>query len=270
MDFLREFSGNMDEDFFAEVQRISPWFNGELLLKDIPELNYEELKNIKDLEDILDKGLDFFEAKRIVFAKIFGTSGFPINLLDAEKICLELLDCFEQLRPKKIDIENGFDLNWLLEFASTNILLGTVYAYKKDYIKASYHFLVGMKEQVVNLNMPYCDFINYVILKLKNIKKSKSTYDGVGFSSENFMGFPIRKEDPKFLLADTGKSFIPMMRGKNGEEIVAYNGRAKFYGFLDRVGSIHNNDIDVNIDIYNTLVIDKNYNLKEVVLYFNN
>lgn len=270
MNFFRDFEEQMNEEFFAETQKLCPWFNGELLLNEVPDLEYKDLKDIKTLEDIFDKDIDFFDAKRIVFAKIFGTSGFPINLSEAEQISLDLIYCFEKLRPKKIDLEKEDDLECVYEYAAAHILLGTVYAYKKEYVKASYHFIVGLKEKVVNLSMPYCDFINYIILKLKDLKKENANYKGTGFSSEDFMGFPIQKNDNKFLMGEAGKTFIPTMRGKNGEEIIAHSGRAKFYGFLDRRGSARNNDVGANIDIYHTLVIDKNYNLKEVVFYFNN
>ena len=39
----------------------------------------------------------------------------------------------------------------------------------KEYIKAAYYFMLGLKTNAVNLNMPYCDFINYILGKLKGL-----------------------------------------------------------------------------------------------------
>ncbi|MDR2202229.1 MAG: hypothetical protein LBP26_05655 [Clostridiales bacterium] len=62
---------------------------------------------------------------------------------------------------------------------------------------------------------------------------------------------------------------IPEFEGKNDEVLFAHNSFAgDMYGYLRRLGSTKG-ATDEMIDIYETLLIDKNYNLKKIEFYWN-
>ena len=157
-----------------------------------------------------------------------------------------------------------------MDYAAYNVLLATAFSYKKEYIKAAYHFFVGLKTEAIGLNMPYTDFIKYIISKIdiNNVEEQKCS--GIGFSSGNYMGNNIQNNKNSYLNSQLASKIIPQMTGKNGEVILAKQGRIVFYGFLKRIGSKRNTKKDLAIDLYETFIIDKNYNLKRIVFYFNN
>lgn len=75
------------------------------------------------------------------------------------------------------------------------------------------------------------------------------------------------------LISQYANEIISEMEGDNGEVNIAKSGRAGFYGHLVRLGScgsiITENGKDNIIDLYETYLIDSDYNLKKIKLYFN-
>ena len=94
-------------------------------------------------------------------------------------------------------------------------------------------------------------------------------YKGCGFSKDNPMG----SCGGTILISQYANEIISNMEGDNGEIIVAKVGRFGLYGHLVRLvscGSVKmENGNDNIIDLYETYVIDSDYNLKKVKIYFN-
>lgn len=276
MDFSGIIEEKMNEEFFAEFQKINPWFNAQFIINNIEPLKYKNIKDIHSLEDAISKEITLLDVKRIIFAKIFGSFGLKVNLDEAEKMTKEVLTYLDNMH-KYLDIdinninrENEFDVGALYEYATTQVILGTVYAYKKEYVKASYHFLLGLRADIIDFNILYSQFINYVFLKLKDLPKKKANYKGVGFSKEEYMGYKVIKGENKIFIPFSAEKYIPRLKSKKGELVVAKQTTKRVLGFLNRLGSTRNEKDDCYIDIYETLLIDKDYNLKEIQFYFNN
>lgn len=275
------FNFKMDEEFFADMQKSLPGFGDEnylmlpqeefeCILKNVLP-NYESKKN--NIEDFSDTSLiacfenndiTLKDIKFVILSFIFGAYGCTVNLDFAERMSTALLNITNSYKPEKYSIIDKEYTCWLSEISVPYILLGTVYAYKKEYIKAAYYFMLGLKTNAVNLNMPYCDFIYYILRKLNEIQKKEATYFGCGFDAENSMGSVAGN----ILIANKSLEIISEMEGLKGEVIVAQPGRAHMYGHLQRLGSIRNQRHQM-IDIYETYVIDRDFNLYKVKLFFN-
>lgn len=172
--------------------------------------------------------------------------------------------CISYMPNGEHNLLNNSYLNWLVEMAIPYILLGTIYAYKKQFVKASYYFILGLKTDAVKLNMPYCDFISYILGKLDSIDSNESKYLGCGFNNEDPMGSAFGNR----LNARNSEVIISEMEGINGEVVVAKFGNSNFYGHLVRKGSISNSKSQM-LDMYETYIIDKEFNLYKVILYVN-
>ena len=245
----------MDEKVFADMQKNNPWFQAGGFFNSLKPLDLSKKRDGEKLTDL--------EMAQFIFAKIFGSFGFEQSLDEAESICKIMIKELEKVKPianQKRDNEEW--MLWQNQYGEIQIQLGTVYAYKQEFIKAAYHFMLGLKSDMVNLNMPYCDFIRFIVAKLVDLPKSKVEYQGRGFTPTNPMGCVSRE---KIVLdAQIAMSVIPEMEGDKGEVIVARKGNMVFYGHLERRGSVAG-----KIDIYETWLIDNEYNLKIINFYFN-
>lgn len=250
----------MNEEIFANMQKENPWFQVDdgmfgAMFGGVSPL---DLSNKKDGEELTPT-----EMSQLVFAKIFGSFGFDKDLDEAEDICINRLSELDKVKPiKDRRRDNEQWMMWQNQFGQYQIQLGTVYAYMQEPIKAAYHFMLGLKSEMVRLNMPYCDFIRYTIAKLTDLPKTEATYGGQGFIADKPIGYKMGEKIA--LDVELAKAVIPEMEGNNGEVIVARQGNTVFYGHLTRLGSVAG-----GIDIYETWLIDKNYNLKTIKFYFN-
>lgn len=265
--FFGDFEKKMDEEFFATLQRIYPWFNGELLLSGIKPLDDDIVNSVKTFEDIKKQNINSFDAKRIIFAKIFKEDRDIESLDMAEKICWEMLDNLPPYEKIKECIKSKKNIEQIVEYASLQILLGTVYAYKKDYVKSVYHFFAGIKEEAVNLNDPYCHFIKYVVSKIEDMPKEKEENE---FSAEKIIGFKIDKSDRKIFAPGLAEDLVSKLKGKKGEVVVAYRAVRSMFGLFERQGSVYDKESETHIDRYKTFLIDRKYNIKEVIFYISN
>ena len=124
----------------------------------------------------------------------------------------------------------------------------------------------GLKTRAVNLFMPYCDFIKYVLAKVAEMPAEIAHYDGCGFSEDEPMG--STELNGGMLNARAAEMIISALEGNNGEIILSYYGRQK-YGNLKRLGSTNSNKFRNCIDVYEALAIDRKFNLKKIRFYFN-
>jgi hypothetical protein len=242
------------------MQKMFPGFSREMF-----GFNKEEYEKLKYRGDVLREPMNSDEVVKLTFPLIFGNFGCEIDLDKAEREVLEWLNGVSEYVKNDPKYDILAELNLKKYLARANILLGTIYAYKDEYVKSAYHFMVGIKANSVNLNMPYCDFIQYVLDQLNNLQIEDANFSGCGFELDNPMG----SIGGEFLDARSALEVISEMEGENSEVIVAYQGRTKTFGHLVRRGSTKSNKIPEILDMYQTYVIDKDYNIKRVTIYYN-
>lgn len=275
------FNFKMDHEFFADMQKNFPGFGNEnffmlsqeeydnIFRKVLPYFNKTKNNAEAFTDEVLVKRFEnnditLDDIKLVIISFIFGAYGCSVDLDFAEKMIRALFKVTQTNKPEKSNILDKEYTYWLSEMGVSYILLGTVYSYKKEYIKAAYFFMLGLKTDAINLNMPYCDFINYILGKLKGLSIENDIYFGCGFDAENPMG----SVSGKVLIADKSVAVITEMEGLKGEVVVAYAGRTRTYGYLQRIGSTRNQNGQM-IDIYETYVIDSDYKLYKVKFFFN-
>ena len=250
----------MDEQFFAQMQKDCCWFTLPM---------FEKLPNVDPNVDVVQNGAlwqDDACVQRHIFAMIFGAFGYSVNLTRARSIALIKLGQIENRKPKDKSPDNPEFIRWLGLFAQYNILLGTVYAYRHEYHIATSLLMNGLKTRAINLFMPYCDFIKYVLSKVAEMPAEIAHYDGCGFSADEPMG--STELNGGTLHASAAEMIISSLEGDNGEIILSYYGGQK-YGNLKRLGSTNSNKFRNCIDVYEVLVIDRRFNLKKIRFYFN-
>ena len=90
---------------------------------------YAELKNSKN-------ALSVYEKSRLILPMIFGNYNCEINLDKALEETNSLLNSVVNKKPKEILVRaNKVHTDWLQDFAIPQILLGTIFAYKGEYVK---------------------------------------------------------------------------------------------------------------------------------------
>jgi hypothetical protein len=252
----------VNEKTFAESQKIMGGFFPDWSSPDERVSKYQELKNKEARYGTLPPD----DESKLIFPLIFGNYDCRIDLDKALAVTNNLLTCVLNKKPTVNCVrENKVYMNWLHEYAIPQILLGTIYAYQNEYVKAAYHFMLGLKTEQIAINMPYCDFIKYILGKLPKYVSGEAKYDGCGFSADNVMG----SCGGTMLIAENALKIIPEMEGKNGEVIVARMGNTGMFGHLKRKGSTYSETASTMVDIYETFIIDRDYNVKKVLFYFN-
>ena len=172
----------MDEKFFAELQKECCWFALPI---------FEQLPEVDPSKDVINDPIwrnDIY-VQRHIFAMIFGGFGYSIDLSKAKVIATIKLGQLEKREPKDKSPNNPEFIEWLVLFAQYNILLGTVFTYLHNYPLAASLLMNGLKTRAVNLFMPYCDFIKYVLEKVAEMPAELAEYAGCGFSVDEPMPF---------------------------------------------------------------------------------
>lgn len=243
----------MDEEIFAIMMERNPWFTLTAESLPIPCKDEEEMS--------------YLEYKRAIFAYIFGSFGFEKDLAKAELYCCHGISELNKKKPAYPFAANEEWVGWLHNYGELNILLGTVYAYMRKTTRSVYYFMKALNTEALNLNMPYCDFIRYMISKLDDEPCSSADYTGRGFCAEEPMGFLPSKD--AFLYAGAALEIIPGLAGLDGEVIVARKCNTSIpYGSMRRY-SVADPHQPHMIDVYEVYVIDKQFNLKKASFHFN-
>lgn len=261
----------MTQENFFKVQQKFPYF--WFLTESEKSSLVEDFKNIKNKEKN-NKKLSVYERSKLIFANIFGNFNQKIDLDKAEADSILL--CFEidKNKPEQFEDKDMYN-SWVSDWQMANVLLATVYAYKNEYLKSAYHFLVcGIFDRYLGdltLKRPYYEFICYILNKVNDLKPQKAKYCGCGFNPDNPIGAYDQKKNINLISYDALCS-IPRMIGKNGEVIVATDDESKansVAGCLTYINSVCSNKTNTGkIKKYKTLIIDKEYNLLEVELYY--
>lgn len=243
----------MDEEIFAIMMERNPWFTLTAERLPIPCKDEEEMS--------------YLEYKRAIFAYIFGSFGFEKDLAKAELYCCHGISELNKKKPAYPFAANEEWVGWLHNYGELNILLGTVYAYMRKTTRSVYYFMRALNTEALNLNMPYCDFIRYMISKLDDEPCYSADYTGRGFCAEEPMGFLPSKN--AFLYAGAALEIIPGLAGLDGEVIVARKCNTSMpYGSMRRY-SVADPHQPHMIDVYEVYVIDKQFNLKKASFHFN-
>ena len=196
----------------------------------------------------------------------FGGFGYSVDLENAKLLATIKLGQIEKREPKNKSPKNPDFVQWIGLFAQCNILLGTVFAYLHNYTIAAALLMNGLKTRAVNLFMPYCDFIKYVLSKVEEMPAEIACYDRCGFSADKPMG--SIELDSGTLNARAAEIVISSLEGDNGEIILSYCGEQK-YGNLKRLGSTSSENFSNRIDVYEVLAIGRHFQLKKIRFYFN-
>ena len=251
--YVSPYGMEMDEEIFAIMMERNPWFTLTAERLPIPCKDEEEMS--------------YLEYKRAIFAYIFGSFGFEKDLAKAELYCCHGISELNKKKPAYPFAANEEWVGWLHNYGELNILLGTVYAYMRKTTRSVYYFMRALNTEALNLNMPYCDFIRYMISKLDDEPCSSADYTGRGFCAEEPMGFLPSKD--AFLYAGAALEIIPGLAGLDGEVIVARKCNTSMpYGSMRRY-SVSDPHQPHMIDVYEVYVIDKQFNLKKASFHFN-
>lgn len=251
--YVSPYGMEMDEEIFAIMMERNPWFTLTAERLPIPCKDEEEMS--------------YLEYKRAIFAYIFGSFGFEKDLAKAELYCCHGISELNKKKPAYPFAANEEWVCWLHNYGELNILLGTVYAYMRKTTRSVYYFMKALNTEALNLNMPYCDFIRYMISKLDDEPCSSADYTGRGFCAEEPMGFLPSKD--AFLYAGAALEIIPGLAGLDGEVIVARKCNTSMpYGSMRRY-SVADPHQPHMIDVYEVYVIDKQFNLKKASFHFN-
>ena len=250
---------DMNKRTFAEIQRECCWFTLPI---------FEKLPDIDPTQNIMDPHIwrDDVCVQRHVFAMIFGAHGYSVNLAEANAIIIAKLEQLERIEPKDQSMDNPAFARWINLFAKYYVLWGTVFAYRSDYVIAAQCMMNGLKTGAIDLFMPYCDFIRYVLSRVERLPAEDAEYHGCGFSVDDPMGSD--NMGGGVLLAQAAELIIPALEGNNGEIVLAYQGNTK-YGHVRRVGSTCGANSRNMIDMYEVLIVDRRCRLKKMKLYFN-
>ena len=249
----------MDEKIFADLQKDCCWFTLSI---------FEQLPEVDPNKDVINDPIwrnDTY-VQRHIFAMIFGGFGCSVDLENAKLLVTIKFGQVEKQCPKDKSIDNPAYVRWLGLYSQYNILLGTVFAYLHNYPMAAYLLMNGLKSRAVNLFLPYCDFIKYILAKVSDMPSEPAEYFGCGFSADKPMG--SIELNRGMLDTRAAETIISSLKGNNGEIILSYFGVQK-YGNLRRLGSTQNNQFRNCIDIYEVLAIDRNFKLKKIRFYFN-
>ncbi len=251
--YVSPYGMEMDEEIFAIMMERNPWFTLTAERLPIPCKDEEEMS--------------YLEYKRAIFAYIFGSFGFEKDLAKAELYCCHGISELNKKKPAYPFAANEEWVGWLHNYGELNILLGTVYTYMRKTTRSVYYFMKALNTEALNLNMPYCDFIRYMISKLEDEPCSSADYTGRGFCAEEPMGFLPSKD--AFLYAGAALEIIPGLAGLDGEVIVARKCNTSMpYGSMRRY-SVADPHQPHMIDVYEVYVIDKQFNLKKASFHFN-
>ena len=250
---------SMDEKVFAELQKECCWFTLTI---------FEQLPEVDPSKDVLNDPIwrnDTY-VQRHIFAMIFGGFGCSVDLEKAKLLATIKFGQVEKQCPKDKSIDNPTYVRWLGLYAQYNILLGTVFAYLHNYPMAAYLLMNGLKSRAVNLFLPYCDFIKYILAKVSDMPSEPAEYFGCGFSADEPMGGV--ELNGGTLLTNMAEIIIPALEGDDGEQILAFRGN-QIYGNLKRRGSTNSHNFRNCIDIYDVLLITRRFEIKRFRLYFN-
>lgn len=251
--YVSPYGMEMDEEIFAIMMERNPWFTLTAESLPIPCKDEEEMS--------------YLEYKRAIFAYIFGSFGFEKDLAKAELYCCHGISELNKKKPAYPFAANEEWVGWLHNYGELNILLGTVYAYMRKTTRSVYYFMKALNTEALNLNMPYCDFIRYMISKLDDEPCSSADYTGRGFCAEEPMGFLPSKD--AFLYVGAALEIISGLAGLDGEVIVARKCNTSMpYGSMRRY-SVADPHQPHMIDVYEVYVIDKQFNLKKASFHFN-
>lgn len=250
---------SMNAQVFEEIQRECCWFTLPI---------FDNVPDIDPSINIIDKEIwrNDVCVQRHIFAMIFGAFGYRRKLATASALIAKKLEELQKEEPQDQSMDNPIFARWIGLFARYYILWGTVFAYQGDYVLAAQCMMNGLKTRAINLFMPYCDFIRYVLSEVEKMPAEITEYEGCGFSADDPMG--SINFDGGTLLPGAAEMIISALEGNDGEIILAHNGNTK-YGTVRRVCSTSGKKGRNCIDVYEALAVGRHCKLQKIRFYFN-
>lgn len=244
-------------EFFLSLVESRPWF--ELGCANyIDRDTFFEKKEYSEIEKL-----------QYMIALIFGSSGFERDLDKAETLALAYYNDLLQKKPlvnRRIDDENW--MGWQKQFARVSLIIGSLNAVREEYVKAVYHFMRALKTQALILCNPFLTYVEHFVKKIQEMPCEEIKREGWGYSKDMPMGSTVKAGGvPHRAIAPF---VFAALEGREGDVIVFFQDRnSTVIGPLERKGSIMGASSEHMIDIYETLMIDRDYNLFKLQLYFN-
>lgn len=196
----------------------------------------------------------------LIHTLICGSHGVEINF---EKALIETNMLLRRVLDKKpteyLDNSNEVHMSWLREYCVLQSLFGIVYAYKEEYVKSTYYLMLALKTGKTKFDIVTAYFVDHIIRKLPQYVSGKAKYTGCGFSEEAPMG----SFGGRFLLPNWAPQIISAMEDKNGEVLVLAMLEGGAAGYFKRTGSVYSMSQSQMIDMYETCIIDQDYNVKK-------
>lgn len=264
---IRTPGGNVDDDFLRKVYDSS--FMRSLNKSFIDQLIKETKKKTE---------LDPYIESYIIGYSLFGMLKKQISLPEAEKRAATLLEKVEGARPTDCKQQVGDDNEnfneWARDYAAVNFLVAVIAGQKKEYAKSAYHFLKAYKLHLIPTRLPFNDYSSYVFGKLPLLAKSDYPIpkeECIGFSSTSPLGEKNISVDNACMDSFCVNAALYNLETKDGGEIAAIQLGSRRRGFMQRIGSTTSpmSEYPLPIDIYDTFIIDKEYNIYRTRLYVN-
>lgn len=224
----------MDEVIFAKVQQEKCGFTGlGITNKDYINLN-------KKIDQIGIEKLNTSEKIKLAFIMTFGAHGSRIDL-DKALLIVENLYNIERIITPFEDVNDEYMypecyctddnlvgdnvyISWLKNIGHISVLLGTIYAYKKETIKSCYFFLQALKTENLVLSEIYYDFMNYMFSKLSDLPMTNYFEDPM----ENLIS-----SDPHSVKLELQNRIISDLVNEDEDMIVAHYRNGQIYGHIN-------------------------------------
>lgn len=264
---IRTPGGNVGDDFLQKVYDTS-------FMRSLNKSFTDQL--IKEAEN--KSKLDPYVEAYVIGYSLFGMLKEPISLPEAEKRAAALLKKVESARPTDCKQQVGDDSEefneWARGYAAVNFLVAVIAGQKKEYAKSAYHFLKAFKIHLVPTRTPFADYASYVFGKIPPLAKSDypiSKENCTGFSPTAPLGEKNVPTDRAYMDAFFVNAALYNLETKDGGEIAAIQLGSRRRGFMQRIGSTVSPmpEYPLPIDIYDTFIIDKEYNVYRARLWVN-
>lgn len=250
--------------------------SGKRLLETKPEFFYHT-----DYSCDFDGAIKKYHAKEelypdemcsIVLSYIFGKNNCQVDLGLAQKLIDEFYKKFMNQKPKNVKMCGNILMyanTWSLYYYSVfHFLYGLLFAYKNEYIKAVYHYMIGFKYSTIGAHLPQTmrDYIRFICKKLNNFDCEEYKITGAG--SSQF--YPAGMTNPEI---ENGREvdFFSNLIGLNGEVIAFHREDLSTYGTLKNEENYRLSKYtkyNQEVKLYSTHLIDSNYKLYKFSIYF--
>ena len=264
---IRTPNGDVDDDFLQNLVNKS-------FMKTLDKSLIERLTEESEKKCELKPHVEAY----IIGYGIFGALKEKITLTEAEIRIATLLKKVENARPsnckQQVCADNDDFNEWAYEYAAVNFVVGLVAGQKKEYAKSAYHLLKAYKFHLIGIRTPFNDYSAYVFGKLPALAKGDYPFSkekSAGFISTSPLGAKNVQANGCFMDSFSVNAALNNLEIADGAQVAAVQLGYRKLGFMQRIGStiVDSPDYPLPIDIYDTFVVDKNYDVYRARLFVN-